>query len=212
MAVEKNEKFADKDLHAFTRELASDQGKPGGGSAIALVGALAASLGLMVAGLTDGKPRYARYDADIKKCLKDLETLRVYLVHLVDEDILAFAPLAKYFAMDKSDPETASHYQAALRLACAIPTEILYKTTELTGYLATLAGEGCAGAVSDVGVALCLCRAVMQSARLTCLANSKYFDDEVYAMTVSREFEIVFAENMPAIDKALAKVEERLAR
>ena len=96
MAVEK---FADKDLHAFTRELASDQGKPGGGSAIALVGALAASLGLMVAGLTDGKPRYARYDADIKKCLKDLETLRVYLVHLVDEDILAFAPLAKYFAM-----------------------------------------------------------------------------------------------------------------
>lgn len=209
MAVEK---FADKNLHDFTRELASAQGKPGGGSAIACAGALAASLGLMVAGLTDGKEKYARYEEDIKKCLKDLETLRVYLIHLVDEDILAFAPLAKYAPMDKSDPEIKAHYQASLRLACAIPTEIMYKTTELARCLATLADEGCAGAVSDVGVALNLCRAVLEGARLTCLANAKYFDDEVYAMTVSREFEIVFKDNMPMIDKALARVEERLRR
>jgi formiminotetrahydrofolate cyclodeaminase len=206
------EKFADKNLHEYTRELASAEGKPGGGSAIALAGALASSLGLMVAGLTDGKPKYAQYEEDIKKCLKDLETLRVYLVHLVDEDIKAFEPLAKYAPMDKSDPEIKSHYQASLRLACAIPTEVMYKMTELVGYLSKLAEEGSAGAVSDVGVALCLCRAVMEGARFTCLANAKYFDDEVYAMTVTREFEIVFKDNMPAIDAAIAKVEERLKR
>ena len=209
MAVEK---FADKNLHEFTRELASAQGKPGGGSAIALVGALAASLGMMEAGLTDGKAKYARYADDIKKRLKDLETLRVYLIHLVDEDIKAFAPLAKYAPMDKSDPETKSHYQASLRLACAIPTEILYKMTELAGYLAILAEEGSVAAISDCGIALQLCRAVMESARLTCLANAKYFDDEVYAMTVVREFEIVFRDSMPVIENALAKVEERLRR
>jgi len=209
MAVEN---FADKNLHEYTRELSLAEGKPGGGSAIALVGALSASLGLMEAGLTDGKEKYAQYDEDIKKCLKDLETLRVYLVHLVDEDIKAFAPLAKYAPMDKSDPETKAHYQASLRLACAIPTEIMYKMTEVAGYLSMLANEGCTGAISDVGVALCLCRAVMKSARFTCLANAKYFDDEVYAMTVEREFDIVFKDNMPVIDAALAKVEERLKR
>jgi hypothetical protein len=52
----------------------------------------------------------------------------------------------------------------------------------------------------------------MEGARFTCLANAKYFDDEVYAMTVTREFEIVFKDNMPAIDAAIAKVEERLKR
>lgn len=209
MAVEK---FADKNLHEFTREIADREGKPGGGSAIAMAGALAASLGLMVAGLTDGKEKYAQYDEDIKKCLKDLETLRVYLLHLVDEDVKAFAPLAKYAPLDKSDPEIKSHYQASLRLACAIPTEILYKTCEIAGYLAELASEGCTGAVSDVGVGLCLCRAVMEGARFTCLANAKYFDDEVYAMTVAREFELVFKDHMPVVDGALAKVEERLRR
>ena len=212
MAVEKIDRFADKSLTEFTRETASAEGKPGGGSVLALCGACAASLGLMVSNLTVGKEKYKQYEDDIRSCAKELEILRTYLVHLVDEDIKAFAPLAKYAPMDKSDPSVTEHYQASLRLACAIPTEVMYKMTECAGVLAELAEKGCLGAVSDAGVALQLCKAVMEGARFTCLANVKYFDDDVYAMTVRREFEIVFQENMPKIDSAIAVVEQRLAR
>ena len=99
MAVEKIDRFADKSLTEFTRETASAEGKPGGGSVLALCGACAASLGLMVSNLTVGKEKYKQYEDDIRSCAKELEILRTYLVHLVDEDIKAFAPLAKYAPM-----------------------------------------------------------------------------------------------------------------
>ena len=44
--------------------------------------------------------------------------------------------------MDRSDPDVEAHYQASLRLACAIPTEIMYKMTECAGLLAELADKG----------------------------------------------------------------------
>ena len=209
MAVER---FADKTLSEYTRLTAAADGKPGGGSVMALCGACASALGLMVANLSEGKKSCEQYADDISRCAKELETLRTYMIHLVDEDIKAFAPLAKYSAMDRSDPDVEAHYQASLRLACAIPTEIVYKMTECAGLLSELADKGCAGAISDVGAALCLCRAVMEGGRFTCLANAKYFEDDVYAMTVRREFEIVFSENMPKLDSAIAKVEQRLQR
>ena len=209
MAVEK---FADKTLTEYSRCVAAADGLPGGGSVIALCGSCASALGLMVTNLSRGKASCAQYADDIEKCSKALETLRVYMLHLVDEDIKAFAPLAKYAPMDKSDPETMSHYQASLRLACAIPTEVMYKMTECAEYLGVLAEKGCIGALSDAGIALHLCKAIMEGARLTCLANARCLQDEVYAMTVAREFEIVFRENMPKIDSAIKMVEQRLAR
>ena len=206
------EKFADKTSRDFTAEIASPAGQPGGGSALGLVGACAAALGQMEGNLTLGKEKYKEHEPAVHRCIAALETLRTYMLHLIDEDIKAFGPLSKYAPMDKSDPQIRAHYQASLRLACAIPNEIMYKAAEMAKYVGELAEIGCVGAVSDAGVALCLCRAVMEGARLTCLANIKYFDDEMYAMTMCREMEIVFEETMPQIERAVALVEERLRR
>ena len=206
------EKFADKTLKDFTAEGAAKEGKPGGGSVAGLTGASAAALGIMVANLTEGKKRYAEHEKEVLDARDRLETLRTYLLYLVDEDIKAFAPLAKYSAMDKSDPTIANRYQEALRTACFIPNEIHYKMVEVAEALAVIAKYGCVGAISDVGSALAMCRSVMETCRFTTLANAKYIKDEVYAETLRREFEISFGEIMPVIDDALAVVEEKLAR
>lgn len=206
------EKFADKSCKEFCREVSDKNGKPGGGSVAALTGACAASLGVMVANLTEGKARYKEHEAEVLDCRDKLDTLRTYLLYLVDEDIKGFAPLQKYSAMDKSDPMIASKYQGALRTACFIPNEIHYKMVEVAELLATIAEYGCVGAISDIGAALVLCRATMETCRFTSLSNAKYMKDEVYAATLKREFEISFQDIMPKIDAALATVEEKLSR
>lgn len=206
------EKFADKTCKDFCREVSAKDGKPGGGSVAALTGACAASLGIMVANLTEGKKAYKEHEEEVLACRDKLETLRTYMLYLVDEDIKAFAPLAKYSAMDKSDPTIAAKYQGALRTACFIPNEIHYKMVETVDILATIAEYGCVGAVSDIGAALVLCRGVMEACRYTSLANAKYMSDEVYASTIAKEFEISFGECMPKIDAALELVEKKLSR
>lgn len=206
------EKFADKTLKDFTREVAAKEGKPGGGSVAGLTGASAAALGIMVANLTVGKKKYAEHEKEVIDARDKLETLRNYLLYLVDEDIKAFAPLAKYSAMDKSDPEVAKRYQESLRTACFIPNEIHYKMVEVAEFLSVIAEYGCVGAISDVGSALCMARSVMETCRYTTLANAKYIKDEVYAETLRREFDISFSEIMPKIDAALATVEKKLSR
>ena len=206
------DRFADKTLKDFTREVAAKEGKPGGGSVAGLTGASAAALGIMVANLTVGKKKYAEHEKEVIDARDKLETLRNYLLYLVDEDIKAFAPLAKYSAMDKSDPEVAKRYQESLRTACFIPNEIHYKMVEVAEFLSVIAEYGCVGAISDVGSALCMARSVMETCRYTTLANAKYIKDEVYAETLRREFDISFSEIMPKIDAALATVEKKLSR
>jgi formiminotetrahydrofolate cyclodeaminase len=54
-------KLSSLSVDAFVRELASDSPAPGGGSASALSGSLAAGLVAMVCRLTDGKKGYEEY-------------------------------------------------------------------------------------------------------------------------------------------------------
>ena len=57
----------DLTLDKFSEELFSKNAIPGGGSATALVGALAVSLGAMAANLTVGKDKYKAYTADLER-------------------------------------------------------------------------------------------------------------------------------------------------
>ena len=194
------EKFAKMSLEEFGAALASKEAVPGGGGVSALAGALAAALGEMVCGLTSGKKKYAEYEADIAEAAKKLELTRRYMLRLIDEDAKAFEPLKKYMSLPKDDPERAAHMDSALRVACFIPTEVLR----------SLADKGAKGAISDVGVGLELCRAAMRSARLNILINAAGMEDEVFAMTLRRECELVFEQYGPVIDAGLAAVEARI--
>ena len=190
------EKFADMSLDAFTAALASKEAVPGGGGAAGLAGALAAALGAMVCNLT--------------AALEKLELTRKYMLRLVDEDAKAFQPLQKYLSLPKDDPERAAHMDSALRVACFIPTEVLYTAAQTAEVLRSLADKGAKGAISDVGVGLELCRAAMRAARLNILINAAGMEDEVFAMTLRRECELVFEQYGPIIDAGLAAVEARI--
>ena len=99
---------------------------------------------------------------------------------------------------------------SALRVACFIPTEVLYSAAQTAEVLRSLADKGAKGAISDVGVGLELCRAAMRAARLNILINAAGMTDEVFAMTLRRECELVFEQYGPIIDAGLAAVEARI--
>lgn len=204
------DKFAGMTITEFDDALASNAPAPGGGGAAALAGALAAALGSMVCSLTSGKKSYAQYEEDIRRALEQLEAARRHLVTLIDEDAKAFAPLQKYLSMPKDSPERREHMDAALRVACYVPTDVLYTCEDVAGLLAPLAEHGLRGAVSDVGVGLELCRAAMRAARMNILINASIMPDEVFAMTLRRECELVFEQYGPVIDSGLAAVEARI--
>lgn len=204
------DKFAGMTIADFDAALASNAPAPGGGGAAALAGALAAALGSMVCNLTAGKKSYAQYEEDNQKALQHLEAARKHLLTLIDEDARAFAPLQKYLSLPKDDPERKAHMDAALRVACYVPTDVLYTCEDVAGLLAPLAEHGLRGAVSDVGVGLELCRAAMRAARMNILINASIMPDEVFAMTLRRECELVLGRCEPVIDAALERVEARL--
>src|SRR5437016_7781846 len=104
-------------LRHFCNETLSDSPAPGGGSVAALMGALGASLGGMVANLSAGKRGWDEklgYFSDwaVKaQCLKD------ELLFLVDEDSAAFNKVMAAFALPKGSDEEKKVRTSAIESA-----------------------------------------------------------------------------------------------
>ena len=109
-----------KSVNDFTASLASNSSVPGGGSACALAGALAAALGGMVGEFTVGKKKYAAVEPILRELLDEAATLRDRLLDCVEKDAAALAPLAKAYAIPKDDPQRAETLETCLLAAAAL--------------------------------------------------------------------------------------------
>src|SRR5438067_418375 len=86
-------------LSGFVSSVASSAPVPGGGSVAAHVGALAAALVQMVAGLTAGKKKYAAVDAEMRALALDAAGLVTELSALVTRVSAAFADFAAAYKL-----------------------------------------------------------------------------------------------------------------
>ena len=79
----------------FVEALASSSPAPGGGGAAALVGAIGAALGNMVASLTIGKKKYAAVEAEIA----ELKTKppKIFQLPLIFSGCVVVAPVASSY-------------------------------------------------------------------------------------------------------------------
>ena len=148
-----------KSVNDFTAALASKASVPGGGSASALAGALAAALGGMVGELTVGKKKYAAVEPILRELLDEAEKLRGQLLECVEKDAAALAPLAKAYAIPKDAPARAETLEACLLAAAAPPMEVLELTGRTIELLRGFADMGSPIAVSDAAVGAALARA-----------------------------------------------------
>src|SRR5207248_6846613 len=101
-------------LREFCNETLSDSPAPGGGSVAALMGALGASLGGMVANLSAGKRGWEdklRYFSD---WAVKAQQLKDEMLLLVDEDTAAFNQVMAAFALPKDSTEEKAARAAAI--------------------------------------------------------------------------------------------------
>jgi formiminotetrahydrofolate cyclodeaminase len=162
-------------VHDFLSELASDSPAPGGGTAAALSGAVAAGLASMVANLTIGKPKYADAEEAMRGVLARSESLRLELEQLMEEDTAAFEAVMAAMRLPKETPEQQTRRTAALQAAlvdaACVPLEVMGKCVEVIEEARVAAEKGNRNAVSDAGVSALMARAGAHAARLNVLIN-----------------------------------------
>ena len=64
----------------FSEQLSSKAPVPGGGSAAALIGSLAAALGAMATNLTIGKKKFLPFEEDHRRIIAEADVLRLRLL------------------------------------------------------------------------------------------------------------------------------------
>ena len=177
-------KLVDLTCTGFCEETASESPAPGGGSLSAYMGALAASLGTMVANLTGGK---AAYDDEWEK-FSDVavhgQRLKDDLLHLVDEDTNAFNKIMDAFGMPKkSDEEKAARsaaIQEATKFATEVPLQTMQKSMEAFEVCRAMVEWGNPASVTDGGVGALAARSAVMGAHLNVKINASSLKDEAF--------------------------------
>ncbi len=177
-------KLVDLTCTGFCEETASESPAPGGGSVSAYMGALAASLGTMVANLTGGK---AAYDDEWEK-FSDVavhgQQLKNELLHLVDEDTNAFNKIMNAFGLPKkTDEEKAARsaaIQDATKFATEVPFHTMQKAFETFDVCRAMVEWGNPASVTDGGVGALAARSAVMGAHLNVKINASSLKDEAF--------------------------------
>src|SRR5437899_1402079 len=151
-------------LNGWIDELAGAAPTPGGGSAAALAGALAAALVAMVARLTVGRKAYAAVEAQAREILAEAERLRAELRRLVDEDAAAYEGVSAAYKMPKSDARRAGAIDDALLAASRPPADVVKLGRRVLALAQTIEHIGNQNAASDARVAGMLARTAIDGA------------------------------------------------
>jgi formiminotetrahydrofolate cyclodeaminase len=192
----------------FLNELAAKQSTPGGGGAAALTGSQAAALLCMVANFTIGAKKYADVQEEMKGYLSQAEALRLRLLALTDEDVVAFQGVTACYAMPKeTDAEKAARtaaLQSALKEAARVPFNTAECSVATMKLAKPVAEKGNSNVVSDAAVSLYLADAALHAAIVNVNINLKFIKDEefVQTMTTARNALLIEAEEALVAGKA----------
>jgi glutamate formiminotransferase/formiminotetrahydrofolate cyclodeaminase len=155
-------------LDGWLAQLAGPEPTPGGGSAAALAGALAAALVAMVGRLTTGRKIYAEVEDEFRDLTARAEGLRTELRRLVDVDAAAFNSVSAAHRLPKAtEPQRAARVKAideALMGAATVPFEVAQTAAEVAALARRAAEAGNKNAVSDAAVAATLALAAANGA------------------------------------------------
>jgi glutamate formiminotransferase len=152
----------------FLEAVAQPTATPGGGSAAALVGALAASLGQMVAGLSRTKKSGATHKEELDEAVKGFDAVSRRLASAIDRDAESFqAVLAAYQLPNSTPEETRRRHKAiqdALVRAIEVPLETAREAAQLFERLGQLEPLSSPSMLSDVRVARLMATAAVRGA------------------------------------------------
>lgn len=207
------QQLSDLSIATYLTELASSAATPGGGCAAGLTATQAAALLAMVCNLSGGE-KLATVSRQISAIRAACGSIQELLLDLTAQDTRAFSDLmASYKLPRNSQEETderAERIQHALKNAAWVPLEVMRETGKLAPH-ATLLGEiGNPNLITDVGVAVHLMEAALNSARLNVLVNARLVNESDYMESCRTEAIGILKQFTVQKTRCLAAVEERL--
>jgi methenyltetrahydrofolate cyclohydrolase len=181
--------FAQLTVAEFIERLSSDAPVPGGGSASAVTGSLAAALVTMVAQLSRRGP-LAQHAAVHERAEAEGRRLAARLLEIADEDAAAFATFAAALKMPRGTAEESEARTAAKRSAAWVATEVplrcLEACLEVEKAAELLAGRCNLNASSDLAVASLLAEAAAKGAAANVRVNLPSIGDDRWAEDTER--------------------------
>jgi glutamate formiminotransferase/formiminotetrahydrofolate cyclodeaminase len=201
-------------LRQFCNETLSDSPAPGGGSVAALMGALGASLGGMVANLSAGKRGWDDKLEYFSEMAVRGQQLKDELLFLVDEDTAAFNKVMAAFGLPKESAEEkaarSKAIQSANKYAAEIPLRVMETASKSYELLAEMADKGNPASISDVGVGLLATRACIDGATMNVRINLSSLKDENAKSVLQEQMDRISRESEECFQAARQIVEGKL--
>jgi glutamate formiminotransferase len=202
------------DLREFCNETLSDSPAPGGGSVAALMGALGASLGGMVANLSAGKRGWDDKLEYFSDWAVKAQQLKDELLSLVDEDTAAFNKVMDAFALPKESAEEKAvrsrAIEEATKHAAQIPLKAMETASKSYELLAEMADKGNPASISDVGVGALATRACIEGAALNVRINLGQLKDEKFRTALANKVQEISESSDTQFKKVSKIVESKL--
>jgi glutamate formiminotransferase/formiminotetrahydrofolate cyclodeaminase len=213
-SAEPKRSLAKMNLREFCNETLSDSPAPGGGSVAALMGALGASLGGMVANLSAGKRGWDDQLEYFSNWAVKAQQLKDELLALVDEDTAAFNKVMDAFALPKESAEEKAARAAAIaqatKYAAEVPLKVMETASKSYELLAEMAERGNPASVSDVGVGALATRACIEGAALNVRINLAQLKDERFKTALLKKIEQISTDSDTQFKKIYQVVGSKL--
>jgi len=175
-------RFGDLTVAAFVDRLASAEPVPGGGSAAAIAGSLAAALVAMVASLSQERPKYAQHAALHEEAVTAARALANRFLVLADEDAAMYGAYVAATRLPRETDHERQNRDAAISQAARGASDAPYRTVQacadVVGYAEALAGRSNRNASSDLEVAALLSVAASRAAAANVYVNLPAIGDD----------------------------------
>ena len=151
-------------VEPFIEQLAAPTATPGGGSASAASGAMAAGLAHMVASMSRGKKAYLQYESQLSEAIARLATLREEMKAEIDADAESYDVVMKAYRAARETDDGGAGVNAALRQATSVPLSVAERSAETKRIAESLKPITNPNMASDLITAVALAQAAITGA------------------------------------------------
>ena len=167
-------------LEPFIEQLAAPTATPGGGSAAAASGAMAAGLANMVAAMSRGKKAYVQHEGALSEAIARLGQLREELKAAIDADAESYNLVMKAYKAAKESSDGDAGITAALKQATSVPLGVAERVAEVARISEKLGPITNPNMKSDLTTAVALARAALTGALANVEINLESLQDEKF--------------------------------
>ncbi len=174
-------------VEPFIEQLAAPMATPGGGSAAAASGAMAAGLAAMVASMSRGKKAYVQYEHQLSEAISHLSQLREDLKASIDADAESYQAVMAAYKKAKDSAAADGILDAALKQATSVPLSVAERAREVLQIAEGLRPITNPNMKSDLVTAGALARAAIEGALANVEINLESLKDQLFVAQVRQK-------------------------